>query len=394
MKTQVQNKNTQKKNSSRPLTIFVCIFMSALLLFGGILLTITLVRQSSYVVKYNGSGMDLKTATYFASYYKYRYIGQLRSEGVSVYDAPGFWEKAPEGDDKTYGEYLAEGALEYLKQTLAAAALFDEYAKLSAADKEKIEASVNYKLTNALGMDGTVKTFDENTAEYGFDYKTVKKAAEIFYKASRATSLIGDALLAEYPEGYDDYLAKYSHVRLMFVNGTHRIDENGNHIPMTDEQKAQMEIDLDAFRAHIAAGTASPDTFDYYSKKYNSFLGANDAGEYYLEKNSYFTKTTMQESFPEVVSYVLSTELKGAEVFGEVSYSGGTCFIYKYAPTAEAYNDKDMSIFFSDFESNASYYLYNKILLLYAEDATDTDKFASLNIPSLTYFYDYFITDF
>ncbi len=388
-----------KKKISRPLTIFICIFMAFVLLFGGTVLTVTLVRQSRYAAEYKGFGIDTKTATYLTSYYKYSYITSLRRAGVNALDTESFWASKPEGGTKTYGELLREGAEDYIKKTIVAVYLYNSYGKLSDKDEDKISAAISYKLQNGADMDGTVKTFNRNTEQYGYNYKSFKKAAEILYKASRARSPVSGLLLEEYPDGYNDYLQTYSHVKLIFVDGAKKIGADGEPTDLTAEEKASLATDLAAFRSNIANSLAGEEAFDAFAEKYNCVASIIGGTEYYLAPDENFTKTTMAEAFPEVVKAALSLPLEGREAAIECDYDGDpdnatTCFIYKYKPQSYDYGKSQYEAYFTDFEANAMTYLYGKILTLYAADAKLTDKFKSIDPLSLKYDYSYFITQF
>ncbi len=388
-----------KKKMSRPLTIFICIFMAFVLLFGGTVLTVTLVRQSRYAAKYKGYGIDAKTATYLASYYKYSYLTALSRAGVDAYDSEFFWSSKPEDGAKTYGELLNEGTEDYIKKTLVAVYLYNSYGKLADKDKDKISAAISYKLQNGAGMDGTEKTFNRNTEQYGYNYKAFKNAAEILYKASRARSLVGGLLLEEYPDGYNDYLQTYSHVKLIFVDGEKKIGADGEPTDLTDAEKASFATDIATFRSNIENSLAGEDAFNVFADKYNCVKSISGGTEYYLASDETFTKTAMAADFPEVVKAALALPLEGREAAIECDYDGDpdnatTCFIYKYKPADYDYGKSQYEAYFADFEANALTYLYGKILALYAADAELTSKFEPIDPVALKYDYSYFITQF
>ena len=131
-KKQNQKKNNGAKTKPKVniLTIFVCIFVGLAIVLGATLGIVSYAKNSRAAVKYKGTLMDSETASFFMSYYKYRYMGMLSSAGVDgVEDTPGFWNSTYEGEDKTYGELLYEGACEYIGQLVAACYLYDSYAK-------------------------------------------------------------------------------------------------------------------------------------------------------------------------------------------------------------------------------------------------------------------------
>ncbi len=387
---QFNNKGAKKAKNNRALLTFVCVFMSLVLLLGGGLLAATIVRQSSYAVKYEGFGMDTKTTRYFAAYYKYKYLVALKNDGIKASDTEAFWSSIGEGEEKSYGEKLTEGAENFVKQTVVAATLFDKYGSLSKKDKEKIEQAISFKLNNTgLKTDGSEESFDLAAAEYGFDYSSYKKAIEILYKASNVRPLLGGLLSDAFPNGYNEYLSTYVHVRLLFVDNNKKRNDKGELVNITAEEKAEREQDLDALRGYIQNGTAGVDVFESYFK-YNTVIGMADNGEYYFGIGEAFTDEFAKD-FSVVLERAFEMELTGDEMFSEVAYDGGVCFIYKTAPTPNAYADQNMKDYFLNFEEGVQSYLYDSALKLYSADAVLSEKFADIDIIKTPYNYEFFI---
>ena len=206
-------KNTTK---SKFLTIFVCIFLSVVLVFGSILGIVMIVNNSKIVVKGGSVSMDEGVVNYFASTFKITYIAGLKSLGVTgVRDKDDFWARTAD-NGKSYGELLAEEFREYLSELVSANMIFNGSYSLDGGDRRIIEDTAKELLSEKA--DGDINAFNQLASTYGFDYDSLLKAAEILYKAEVVQSLIygsdGKQLLAELA---DEYLKKYSRVSLAFI---------------------------------------------------------------------------------------------------------------------------------------------------------------------------------
>ena len=152
---------------------------------------------------------------------------------------------------------------------------------------------------------------------------------------------------------------------------------------MTDEEKAAREEMKSKLRAAIESynantdGKITPETFDYYYKQSDSDMDMRLSG-YYFNPSAEMTKSFAKE-FPEVVSLALS--MKVGE-YAETECSVGTCFIYKSENVKGAYADTKND-YFSDFYSNAVYFLYPRVLSELSEGVIFTDKFEEVDIISL-----------
>ena len=82
-----KNKNErQNKRKNAFLITFICIFLALVLIFGAVLGIVTAVENANAVVKYEGLTMDKETASFFVTYYKYRYTLDLGVLGVQTLD--------------------------------------------------------------------------------------------------------------------------------------------------------------------------------------------------------------------------------------------------------------------------------------------------------------------
>ena len=367
------NNGTQASVKRKPrfLTIFVCISLSVILFFGAVLVTVTLINRSRYIVSFEGYGITDEVAVCLASEYKYRYIvtnGLAKVESFS--DTPAFWERVVPGDTKTYGDYLKEGFEQYLKEVVIAGALFSIYSSYTAKDKERVNDAIE-AVMSMRGIDGIKANFNKATEVYGFDYDAFCDTAKLKYMAASARSILFGELLAE---DCEEYLATYTHVKLLFINNAQLTHGEGT-----------VKADIEALEAAITDGTVSPQMFDNLMK-YNSVKGLSEVGEYYLHESAETTAKLCDEGFSEVV--LASLELNEGE-FATADYPDGKCYIYKYAPTAGAYANSTLEIFFTDFAIDASRFLFGELLSELSDEVRIKDEAALIDIVNIPYNYTY-----
>lgn len=392
MKKEVKKQNEpQKKKKSKFLTIFICIFLSVIIIFGSVLGIVTAVNYANAAARYEGTLLSRGALNYLSSYYKYKYMVGLAQSGVEAYDSPYFWDKVAEGEEKSYGELLEESFKEYISGLLVANHLFSVSSSYTSEDRR----IVSDKLASVLkSHGGSVSEFNEKSSKYGFSYSDLESAAELIYKAARTQLVLygagGENLKgssAETVSECEKYFATYSHVSLLFIRSEDVIetDSDGNAYlrNMTDEEKAAREEMKSKLRAAIESynantdGKITPETFDYYYKQSDSDMDMRLSG-YYFNPSAEMTKSFAEE-FPEVVSLALS--MKVGE-YAETECSVGTCFIYKSENVKGAYADTKND-YFSDFYSDAVYFLYPRVLSELSEGVIFTDKFEEVDIISL-----------
>ena len=401
MKNNVVQKNEVKRKNNRFLITFVCIFLTLVLILGATLATVSAVKRAKSVAVYKGQSMSVEVASFFSSYYKYTFISALTRGGVvGTEDSPGFWNRDAE-NGKTYGELLSEGANEYIKQIIVANYLYDRYGRLSREDKDRISNAVSEILE--YKAEGSKNKFNELVSPYGFDYSSFVDAVTMLYKASESQKIIygsDGANVSNFPEQASEYLAEYSHVKLLFIrtedkfvyeNGNRVIGGDGNYllIPLTDEEKAARKKLISEISAAISATqsgagvTMNAEMFDFYLKNHDE--GDEDMHEdgYYFSKNSSFT-AEFSEVFKNIVekSYEMSLES-----YAEIPLEFGVCFIYKTAPTPAAYATGLSTACFSDFYSDASDFLFAKSVTELSAEVELRDKMSEIDFVTLPYNY-------
>ncbi len=395
-----KNNKTNTLSGKRALIVFISALLSLALIFGATLGIIAIVKSASSVVSYQGITMNKSVASFFISRFKVEYISALRSSGVEATDSDAFWS-TKDDTGVTYGEKFSSLAVQYLKEVVATAYLFDRYSKFTKEDKEKVKKTCLAVLE--YQADGDEDKFNEKALPYGFDYDSFCDAVELLYKSTSSyaaiygadgTGIYGDSASCE------KYLAEYSHVQFIFIRTEQKLtkDSDGNAVlvDLTAEEKAERMALIDTLTAAIDAiktdsdGQMTPAMFEIYlDAKYNDGDTSMNSTGYYLHENSE-TTAELAEAFPEVVKAAL--EMQKGE-FRRVSTSmidednligmEGVCFIYKYAPTAGAYTTPSLESWFSDFYSDASEHLFVEAVSALIADAKTTDKLAELDIVAI-----------
>lgn len=375
MKKTIQNEKAKKSKISKKskiLITFICIFLSIAVIFGAVFAIILGVRKSKAVVYYEGVTMSEGVASFFASYYKSKFISSLNSSGTPAYDTEEFWSSVYQGDI-TYGEYFEYYVKAYISDIVAANYLFNKYSSLKASDREIIKNTLNEVLT--YKADGSKEVFNKETEAFGFDFNDFKTATKMMYKSQKVRSVVfgenGENLSA-FPQECESYFANYSHVKLLFIrtedkflldaDGNRVLDEQGNDalIPLTDAEKAQKQTVISSIRDSIAAFNQggdlqmSPELFDNYLEKHGNGDEEMNASGYYFYSQAEYTQE-FSTAFPEIVETAMTMEL---DSYAEIAVDFGVCFIYKYKNTPGAYSGVSASACFSDFYSDAADFIF------------------------------------
>ncbi len=399
-KNQKLNKKTPK---NKFLLIFVCIFLAIVLIFTCVFMAISYSREKGSVAYYKTASMDKETANYFVTKYKYIYIAELRSSGIStVSDTRYFWNSVAE-DGKTYGEHLVENTKEFISQILVTNYLFDKYATLTSAERDKVIRAVEETITYQAGGNGN--TFEEEVGKYGFSYKSYKTAAIMLYKSQVAQAIIcgqdGSALTDE-KELISEYLDEYSHVKLLFIrtetafsldeDGNRKKDDNGNYIlvDLTDEEKAKRANLIAEIKGYIdATGSAA----SMNKTLFENYLASSDEGDrethsygYYFHENSEFTYV-FNEKYPLVAEKIaeLGKVTGDGAKFGYADVDVGVCFIYKYAPSTADLEQTSLSECFADFYTNLSAIFFENQVRALTPSVKFKSKFSEVDVIGLPY---------
>ena len=392
-----------EKKIDRKLLIFICIFMSTVLVAGVIFGTVFAVRNANAVLEYNGVRMTRGVANYFSSYAKALYLNTELSDVEGAEDTAEFWN-SPEMGTKTYGEGMIEYVREYLAGIVVGCYLYDSAARLDSEARATIKSNVKNRLLYIA--DGSKKAFNERVEPYGFDYEDFYDATEMMYKVSMAPYVLygadASALRSDSVAVNDFYNSAYRRVKLLFIRTESDFnlitDEDGNEVretnsdgtdklfDLTPAEKAEREADIASIKQAIVnfengeGDQMSLDSFNYYLGKYKATnMHLDSAGEYYSAESEY-TGRAYQE-FPEVVLkslYIAKNSFATVEI-----EDFGYCFIYRTELEAGAYADNDKDGPFSDFYSDLSSYTYRRELAERVGDVSIRDKFEKIDLITL-----------
>ena len=383
----------------RGLIIAACVFLGAVLLFGGVLGTVALVRSARAVVSYRGVTLDEGCVNYLAATYKNVF---LRENKLGERVSEALWEEPSDPNPNlTWGELLARNTESYVRSVTVRAYLFDRAEGLNNEDKKKIEEMREEVLSRA----GSVADFNALGEPMGFTYSDYKEAMELIYKANRTLAAIygdgGGALSSESYYGVcNEYFDEaYTRVKILFIRTEteFRVDEDGNRVVGSDGKDELRELssgekekrlqDINDIRAAIDAlltgadEQMSPEYFSGFLGKYGYYPEYADSGFYLSSRSSYTRELASAEGglLPVVEEALTMSEGE----YGEVECDFGVCFIYKYAPDLDAYKSTSLESWFRDFYADASEYMFVESVSALIADAKVSDKLAELDIVAV-----------
>lgn len=383
------------KPRKRPsfLTVFICVFLSAVIIFGAVFGIVSAVRSSRSVINGEGVYISEGVANYFASIFKVQYRGILNSNNVSgAEDSEEFWNKKDE-NGKTYGELFESEFREYLSEIVAGNILFNKFSKLSGADERVIEDTIANVVRDRAG--GTVESFNAAAEKYGFDYDDFCEAVELQYKAETARIAIYGSDGTRLDDSLaNEYLKKYTHVSLAFIRTDYTREKDsvtGEYVykVMTDAERVGREAEIARFKGYIdniKLGTGEIMTAATFREIVNDFEGDSDVEFYFYDGSSETAEFKLDFSSVVEVAYELENgEFGYAECNVEPNSRyqrgfEGYCFIYKTPISGTPYKDKT-NTFFADFYEKASKYYYAVNLNEYKKDAEFTDRYDEVMNP-------------
>lgn len=398
----MEKSKAKLQRGQKILLIFVAAFLLAAVIFVAVLGVMMASRQARAAVEYKGVTMDEMTASYFASYYKYLYIAELRRQDIEASDDLEFWQSTDE-NGVTYGSLLVVGARNFISDVLVANYYFDRYATLTAEEKKTLDG---YSDT-ILGRFGD-EELDEVLDSCGIDEKTVRRAVEMHYKATHAGSKIygtGGATLMGYPDRCEEYLKEYSHVKLLFIRkkDTFVLDENGNRVvedgrdklqDLTAEEIAEREALIaridEEIRGYETDGNVqmAEDLFDSYIKQHGEGELGNTKSEYYFSASSDYAASFAADISIDVVRAALEMEIGE---YRKVDADFAICYLYRCPVESGAYVDSSEKGFFADFYSDAASFLFAKDCESVREDVVFTGKLSEEDVIGVSYDSDLYI---
>ena len=412
------------KKTRRIVIIVISAILAAAILFGIVLGVVTLVRNSSYVMKLDRVGIDKGVASFLISIYKHDYIETLLNNGINASDSNEFWlKKRYTGTEGDLFNYEVE---EYLKGIVAANVLFDEYATLTEEDEYKIDFAVQEVLNFQAG--GSKKTFNELTSSMGFDFKDFKRGTEMLYKLRVVYTTVFGESGSKMQTNFADYCNRYyesnyirAKILLIRTQDTYKLDENNEMIKgedgkyeirlLTEAEKqeraayiAQLDACVDSIRSNPENTIALNDfnnLLNEVAEKYNENVTSAVKNGYYLSQDSEYTSKlgldgVISEAFNLDIGEVYSCET-GVTVAETTDSSTGfsyKCYVYRMEKEAKAYQDSSLEHFFLDFNTLASIALYEEIVAEYSKEVTVKDKWDAINPVAIPRNYNYRVKSF
>lgn len=383
----------------RFLQIFVCIFLSFVLVLSLVLGTILIVRNARTVVKYGNTRITHGEAIYLASVFKSEYIASLNRQGVKgVKDTASFWQSESTTAGKSWGDMLKDSFKEYISGIAVKNSLYLANSKFGKDEKNFVRDRVDERLMY-LGYNSE-REFNTLKDKLGFDYDDMIGASELLCTSAVAFEMIygkdGEGI-ASYNDECERYLETYAHVSLLFLrkDNLYDLDENGKvqynddgsvmTRPMTEEEKAERTETAEKLTEAMynlengLDGSMTAEMFEIYLKEHSDTDPNMISRGYYFNK---YAEVTAQfaEVYPEVVETAYGMNIGE---FAKVACSDSICFIYRYDVDEGAYADRT-NVFFSDFYYNAALYCFDENLRLLSEEVVFSDKFNKIDIVEIS----------
>ncbi len=370
----IKEDNKIKKN--RTMQIIVCITLALTVIFAIVTGAVFIIREANSYVKYGGIYLGRGEVNYFASRYKDAYINELTSDGVGVYDDALFWNYETDESGKTYGELLSEKTKMYIAEIVYAADVFDKKASLSTSQLSYINTIINDRLNSVA--EGSVHTFNSLVSVYGFDFESMKNALTVEYKAALARAALygsdGSYVAKAHPEAVEEYLERYSHVKLLFIDTA-----SYSGVALNEKNAVIEDIRRLIYNYNNNLDNSmTPYAFDIYLNAHNDGDDTYNADGCYFKDGTSFTES-FRDSYPTVLEKALGME-KG---YDELVYESGVCFIYKYDVSASSLLTTGNADTLSDFYYQLSVYLFDNELVENWQSVIFTEKYGMLDLVNI-----------
>lgn len=400
MTADIQDRRSVKRaKGKRFLITFVCIFLALIIGLGSGFGIYIALRNKNSAVRLGNITVSEGSARFLVSTFKGDYITLLSKSGISAYDSEGFWSSEAEGG-ATYGELLSEYIRARLVSVVSSAEIYTK--TLGKTDARAVaEATANQILS--LRFSGDEDSFNEESQKLGFSFDDYTDAIELLYSELAAMEAIYGAEgenLSQYPEQCVEYLNTFARVQILFLmeNDRYSRDENGDYIAnpadngetaltheMSESEKAAREELIEKLTGYVNEGRMTEDTVKYYQPTAEGAYEKSDGDPYWLGgvDLGYYFSTDSEETkrfakrYEGVVEAAFDMEV-GEYRIVECPTIGGVCLLYRCALSKTAYANTD-NPFFTDFYSNATPFLYQKVIDSYSDDVTFGKKFDNID---------------
>ena len=380
--------------SKRRMTLSV---LALVLLLSILFCTLLLPFLQSGPIVMTCKGTYLRQGTFMYLYTFFRYL--LLSQTNAV-DTPAFWQKV-RPDGMTNNQYYGEMAVLRVEHTFASARLYDQYATLSAEERQHLSLAEKDMIADTRVGGGSKKAFREQAKAFGFSYRDFSEATTLLYKAAHLRDEVYGATGAKLTvEQMDAFLSEqYVHVKMILVRTEGSYDNFGNFTAFTDEQKAEQQTKLKNLRASLVDemnDTEFAKLFLAYNED-KTTLNGQRYGSYYFSAGSTYTKE-YRASLPDVAESVFSLPMGQ---WDEVSTPYGVYFLMRCAPQSGVYSDKLYQEFFfnreiNEFNAHLMQHLFSELLSEKLENVKikrqkwiDSLDFATTPSNTKLYIYDF-----
>ncbi len=385
----------QKKSSRRKVILLAAV---AVVILASVLIPVILMLTAQPYLRMNNTTVSREVYCYWLTWYKYEYLVLYKADGAA--DTEEFWNSTDPDTGLTHLEQATSGALDYMRQVVAAAAYLDSTGRtLTDTERDQITLALNRMLTHQ--SDGSKSAFNRLVEPYGFDYRAVKEAVLLEAKANKLYELLAGDVSSVSDAHIRSYVAEnYTHTLILIVNtdiayltdedGTLMSDGKGGYQsrPLTEEEKAEKQQVIADIEQQLTAGIDEA-AFRELMREHNDDLNTlTYRNGYFFAPSSAFTTFLLTEE-PDVTRTALELEEDGD--WKKVTTEGGmTAFVYRAQllvedkPWDEDYNYD----FFSDVRSLTALYLY-KALLKEQTEAVEvfTERVNSIDFIALPYQY-------
>lgn len=369
------------KNPRHPARKWVVMSLCLLLVVAAALaLILPTALRGKVILSLGGDRMREGVFRFLYSYYRYRIPASDYYKALGVTDTAAFWDRL-RSNGETEGEYYGKIALRLIEETLAAAALYDSCAAMTASQRTAVKEAEEAVLLYSYKGGGTKNSFNEKAAPMGFDWQDFCDGTLLLWKAEQArTALYGVSGTGIGTEEADRYLHRnYYALKLIFVrtentfvtdaSGTPVTDDGGRYEtrPLTEKEQEEADAHLADVRAGLAGGLSDEADFDaLYLAHSDKTAGKGIAETHYLTRadadaRSAYT-AAFASDFPALVD--VAEEMTESLAVREVFVRGlGYFFLLRVDTTDGAYNDRSLSECFSeDFYDHASAALFTERL--------------------------------
>lgn len=318
---------------------------------------------------------------YWASTYK----GDFLYRYEDVENTEDFWN-GELIDGMTAAEYFDAVILENIQYTLVCMQLFEEYGLvISASEKESIQNLVSDYLKEYA--QGNRNLLNQALGEYGVNMELLEK----IYIDDAKTTKVYEYLYGENGQTPIDnaqmetyYQENFVHLQMIFINNKYRYqtDSSGKYITDENGQAVTEELDADTkaqkdeairkVQEGIKNGVSFGELYETYSE-----LKAYENGYYFSKGTTYD-----DQIYYDIIQEALNMEPQETAV---VEGDYGTCIIQKLELDPGAWQDKENSDFFDEFQNTVGDTVFREFLREHFDEIeVHEDVIASYSIGTVT----------